>query len=116
MTFTGSPWSLIISKIFHKLTYKCCLNRLIFLLQRYNGGEEDVPYIRLGRAGGFNLEIREYDQAYTLQMSACCKILWISAEVFKSDRSFNELALNKFWTLLTVDERALQDSPSITRD
>ncbi|VDL77098.1 unnamed protein product [Nippostrongylus brasiliensis] len=41
--------------------------------EKYAGDVGQTPYVRLGRVGGFNLDLREYDQAYTLLLTACCK-------------------------------------------
>ncbi|WKX93789.1 hypothetical protein Q1695_011229 [Nippostrongylus brasiliensis] len=41
--------------------------------EKYAGDVGQTPYVRLGRVGGFNLDLREYDQAYTLRLTACCK-------------------------------------------
>ncbi|EPB70482.1 hypothetical protein ANCCEY_10415 [Ancylostoma ceylanicum] len=41
--------------------------------RKYNDGTHEEPYIRLGNAGGFNLLLKEYDQAYALRLTACCK-------------------------------------------
>ncbi|EYC28196.1 hypothetical protein Y032_0008g385 [Ancylostoma ceylanicum] len=42
-------------------------------MEKYNDGTHEEPYIRLGNAGGFNLLLKEYDQAYALRLTACCK-------------------------------------------
>ncbi|RCN26636.1 hypothetical protein ANCCAN_27637 [Ancylostoma caninum] len=42
-------------------------------MEKYNDGTHEEPYIRLGNAGGFNLVLKEYDQAYALRLTACCK-------------------------------------------
>ncbi|VDM55878.1 unnamed protein product [Angiostrongylus costaricensis] len=43
------------------------------LRELYTDRGKEVPYIELGRFGGLNLELREYDQAYILRLTACCK-------------------------------------------
>ncbi|KJH49474.1 hypothetical protein DICVIV_04411 [Dictyocaulus viviparus] len=42
--------------------------------ERYHDKAGELPYIRLGNLGGFNLNLREYDQAYILRLNTCCKI------------------------------------------
>ncbi|CAJ0606422.1 unnamed protein product [Cylicocyclus nassatus] len=41
--------------------------------EEYSEGGRRVPYIRLGDTGGFKLARQSFDQAYTLQLIACCK-------------------------------------------
>ncbi|KAK5972515.1 hypothetical protein GCK32_022479 [Trichostrongylus colubriformis] len=43
------------------------------LREKYQEDGKDIQYIRLGHLGGFSLDVREYDQAYTLRLNACCK-------------------------------------------
>ncbi|KAK6035075.1 hypothetical protein COOONC_27419, partial [Cooperia oncophora] len=43
------------------------------LRERYHEGDKEMPYIRLGNLGGFNLGVREYDHAFTLNLNACCR-------------------------------------------
>ncbi|VDN26493.1 unnamed protein product [Cylicostephanus goldi] len=41
--------------------------------EEYSEGGRRVPYIRLGDTGGFKLTRQSFDQAYSLQLIACCK-------------------------------------------
>ncbi|KAK6736177.1 hypothetical protein RB195_019072 [Necator americanus] len=43
-------------------------------MEKYSNGKNEIPYIRLGRTGGFDLDLREYDQAYVLRLITCCKV------------------------------------------
>ncbi|KAK5975783.1 hypothetical protein GCK32_012213 [Trichostrongylus colubriformis] len=65
--------SLVCPKGFRMGSVSLAVQKYIGFGDTYRENGKDVRYIRLGQLGGFNFGYKPSDQAYTIQLNACCK-------------------------------------------